>query len=42
MEDFEKDKKELRNDGVKQPVLGGELNNPQKNKLNVLIAFCMI
>lgn len=40
MEDFEK--KELKNNAVKQPVLGGKLNNPQKNKLNLLVAFYMI
>lgn len=42
MEDFEKGKKELKKDGVKQPALGGELKNPQKIKLNLLVAFYMI
>lgn len=42
MEDFEKDKKEPKNDGVKQPALAGELNNPQKNTLNSLVAFYTI
>lgn len=42
MEDFEKNKKEPKNDEVKQPALGGELNNPQKNTLNSLAAFYMI
>lgn len=42
MEDFEKDKKDLKNNGMKQPVLEEELNNPQKHKLHLLVAFYMI